>query len=87
MKKYESDEIYGLPNKYRPLGAWAYFGYQLLFLIPLVGFICLIVFALNNQNINRRNFARSYFCIYVILIAIIILVIVLVGATVGGSGT
>ena len=50
-----------LPEQYRPLSAWAYFGYNLLFSIPLVGFILLIVFALSNDNINRRNYARSFF--------------------------
>ena len=29
-----------LPSQYRPIGAWGYFGYSLLFSIPLVGFIC-----------------------------------------------
>lgn len=51
-----------IPSNYKPLSAWAYFGYQLLFAIPLVGFILLIVFSFNDENINRRNFARSYFC-------------------------
>lgn len=35
-----------LPKEYKPLSAWAYFGYQLLFAIPFVGFILLIVFHL-----------------------------------------
>ena len=59
-----------IPSNYKPLSAWAYFGYQLLFAIPFVGFILLLVFAFNNDNINRRNFARSYFCVY-LLVAII----------------
>ena len=62
-----------LPEKYRPLGAWAYFGYGLLFAIPIVGFICLIVFSLSDTNINRRNYARSFWC--VLVIALIIAVI------------
>ena len=49
-------------RKYRPISAWGYFGYGLLFSIPVVGFIMAIVFSFNNKNINRRNFARSYFC-------------------------
>ena len=56
-----------IPVKYRPLSAWAYFGYQILFSIPVIGFICLIIFAFNNDNINRKNFARSFFCVYVLL--------------------
>lgn len=60
-------------NKYRPLSPWAYFGYQILFSIPFFGFIFLIFCSFSDVNINRRNFARSYFCIY-ILIFILILV-------------
>ena len=59
-----------IPSNYKPLSAWAYFGYQLLFAIPLVGFILLLVFSFSDDNINRRNFARSYFC--ALLIGVII---------------
>lgn len=62
-----------IPINYKPLSAWAYFGYQLLFAIPLIGFILLIIFSFDNANINRRNYARSFFCSY--LIALIILII------------
>ena len=58
----EQREIDQLPEKYRPLGMWGYFGYTVLFSIPLIGFICTIVFSFNDASIARRNFARSYFC-------------------------
>ena len=65
-----------IPYQYRPLSPWAYFGYSLLFSIPLVGFILLIVFSFSNENINRRNFARSFFC--ALLIGVIVFVVMLV---------
>ena len=77
MKDYEKREIETLPSKYRPIGAWGYFGLTILFNIPLVGFLCLIIFACSSSNINRRSFARSYFC-GLILVAILIVVIVIV---------
>ena len=67
-----------IPSNYKPLSAWTYFGYQLLFAIPFVGFILLIVFSFNNDNINRRNFARSYFCVY-LLVAIIFVILIALG--------
>ena len=70
-----------LPRQNRPLGAWAYFGLQILFSIPLVGFICLIVFSLDDSNINRRNFARSYWCGLIIGLVLIIALLVLLLAT------
>ena len=71
-----------IPPEYRPLSGWAYFGWQLLFAIPLVGFILLIVFARGGtHNINLRNFARSYFCALLIgaILAIIGIVLLLIG--------
>lgn len=83
MTADELKEIDELPSKYRPLGAWAYFGYSILFSIPLIGFICLIIFALDGNNINRRSYARSFFCVF-ILTMIIILIGVLTGVAGGG---
>lgn len=53
-------------EQYRPLGAWAYVGYSLLYCIPLVGIICAIVFSFSNGNISRRNHARAYGIIMII---------------------
>lgn len=69
-----------LPPQYRPISAWGYFGYTLLFSLPVAGFVLLIVFSCSSANINRRNFARSYFCALLIvgIIAAIALVITLI---------
>lgn len=66
-----------IPAQFKPIGAWGYVGYNLLYSIPIVGFIMLIVFALSNSNYNRRNYARSYFCVMLIsaIIAVIVLII------------
>lgn len=67
-------DAFNVPPEFRPLGAWAYFGLSILFSIPIIGTIFLIVFAFSDANINRRNFARSYF---IGLLCAIILVVVL----------
>lgn len=74
-----------IPNEYRPLSAWAYVGYNILFSIPLIGFIFLVVFALDSSNINRRNYARSFFCwmlIALILSVICIVIFMIMGASI-----
>lgn len=48
-------------EQFRPLGAWEYFGYSILYSIPLIGFIMMIIFSFNDSNINHRNFSRSFF--------------------------
>lgn len=68
-----------IPEEYRPISAWGYIGYQILFSIPIIGFIFLLVFALGGtRNINLKNFARSYFCI-ILLVIIIIAILSVVG--------
>lgn len=64
---------YSRDSKYKPLTAWNYFGLQLLFSVPVIGFIFLIIFAISPKNINRRNFARSYFCYYLVMIILIVI--------------
>ena len=71
------------PEKFRPLSPWAYFGYSLLFSIPLVGFILLIVFSVSDENINRRNFARSMWCALVIAAIITALMLLVFGVSYG----
>ena len=70
-----------IPEEYRPISMWGYFGYEILFSIPVIGFILLLVFSFGGaKNYNLRNFARSYFC-YAILV--IILFAVLIGSAGG----
>ena len=63
------------------LGPWAYFGLQLLFSIPIVGFILLIVFSFDDSNLNRRNFARSYWCALLVGLAVAIIGAILFAVT------
>jgi hypothetical protein len=59
---------------YTPIGAWGYFGYNLLFSIPFVGFILILIFALGGtRNVNLRNYSRSFFCIYLVYAIVLIL--------------
>ena len=72
-----------LPAQFRPLSPWAYFGYSLLFSIPVVGFILLIVFSCKKSNINRRNFARAYWCGLILCLIIVATVLIVAATTVG----
>ena len=69
------EENQNIPSEYKVLSPWAYFGYNILFAIPLVGFILALVLALDNSNLNRRNFARAYFC-GMILVGILVVIAV-----------
>lgn len=73
----QENQNLNIPEQYRPISAWGYFGYNILFALPIVGFILLIVFSFSNENINRRNYARSYFCMLAIMLIIVAVMLVL----------
>lgn len=56
------------PSKdYTPISMWGYFGYGIVFMLPFIGWIIALIFALGGtSNINLRNFARSQFCIAIV---------------------
>lgn len=75
-----------IPPEYQPISMWGYFGYQLLFAIPCIGFIILIIFSFGGtNNINLKNYARSYFCLFIIGIILTILCYVFIFAIAGAS--
>ena len=79
--QFQSDTVV-LPDEYKPISMWGYFGYEILFSIPIVGFIVLIVMSINGKNQNVKNFARSYFCFTIIvLILLVILLVTAAGAS------
>ena len=72
----DNDELKKIPAEYQPISMWGYFGYQILFALPIVGFIMLLVFSFGGtKNHNVKNFARSYFCYFIIMVIIIAIVI------------
>jgi hypothetical protein len=71
-KKFSEENI---PEQYKLMGPWSYFWLNILFSIPVVGFIFLIIFTFSKGNLNRRNYARSFWCTW--LVAAIIFVVIL----------
>ncbi len=68
----------GVPDNMRLMGAWAYVGYSLLYAIPIVGFIFLIIHSCQSSHLNRRSYARSYWCWLIIAAAVFVVLLVLV---------
>ena len=69
-----------IPEEYKPISMWGYFGYEILFSLPIIGIILLIVFSLGGTKyINLKNFARSYFCIIIIISIVLIILLSVVG--------
>lgn len=66
------NEEQGIIAQDKVISPWGYFGMRLLFLIPAVGLICLIIFSFVNTNLNRRNFARSYWIMYLFVLVVLL---------------
>ena len=61
---------YDVPSELQPMSPWHYFGLNILYAIPILGLIFLICHAIGSHNINKRNYARSFFCILVVVLVI-----------------
>ena len=58
-----------LPDKFKPVGMWQYFWLDILYSIPVVGFIFLLIHAIGGGgNVNRKYFARSKFCVLILVL-------------------
>ena len=77
-----------IPEEYKPVSPWGYLGLQILYCIPIIGFIFLLVHTFSDGNLNRRNYARSYWCallvgiIFAVVCVIVMLLLTLIGINV-----
>ena len=74
-----------VPPEYKPISVWGYLGYEILFSIPLVGFIMMLVLAFAPQNVNVKNFARS-FLLWILLASLFAAIVVVIITAVTGVG-
>ena len=69
---------YDVNEELKPISAWGYIGYQILFSLPIIGIILILVFSFGGiKNENVRNFARFYVLSFVIAIILIIVLFAL----------
>lgn len=74
-----------IPDEYKPLSPWGYIGLSILYCIPIVGFVFLMIHTFSRGNLNRRSYARSYWCAALIglIIGVIFAAIILIAAASG----
>ena len=81
-----ANDYNNLPDEYRPISMWGYFGHEILFSIPIVGLSVLLVFSFGGtNNVTLRNFARSYFCFLIVIVIFAIIVAIIGGAAAVGA--
>ena len=67
-----ANDYNNLPDEYRPISMWGYF--------------VLLVFSFGGtENVNLRNFARSYFCFLIVIVIFAIIVAIIGGAAAVGA--
>ena len=80
MSKYNYDGS----EQFKPISAWGYVGYTILFCIPVIGWIFWFVCLFSSKNINRRSYARSFFCHFLLCLLIFFLLLALAHFNVAG---
>lgn len=74
----EEEKRKSIPEEYQPLSMWTYFVYEIVFSLPIIGFIMLLIISLGKtKNKNLKNFARSYFCFQILSISLITILLIL----------
>ena len=68
---------YNIPPEYKPIKPFGYLGYNLLYAIPLIGFIALLVNAIGAKNLNVRNYARSFLWNIFFIITLVVVIVAL----------
>ena len=66
MKKYG----YGYSDK--PISAWGYVGYNILWGIPVLGWLIWLCTALFSGNQNKKSYARSFFCAFLLILLVVL---------------
>lgn len=46
-------------SRYAPVSTGTFFWHRVLYGIPVIGWICCLVFSFTQKNVNKRNFARA----------------------------
>ena len=58
-------------DQHRLITPWGYIGYTILFSIPIVGLVCVLIFAFSSNYPCRKNYARSFLISLIITIIIV----------------
>lgn len=53
-------------DSHKPISAWGYVGYEILYAIPIVGLVLAIIFSITAKNRNVKNFAKAQLIMLVI---------------------
>ncbi len=75
MARYQEDGNY--------IGAWHYVGLEILYAIPVIGWIFLLVHCFLPEKANRMHFARHYFARFLLGLVILLIVALVLYLTIG----
>ena len=63
-------------GKYAVASTSSFFWFSLLFSLPVIGFICSIIFSFASKNLNTKHFARSVMIWHIVAVVAAILMFV-----------
>ena len=53
-------------SEYKPISAWGYAGLNVLYAIPVIGWLVFICHILSPNASSHRSYARSFLCMFLI---------------------
>lgn len=72
-------------NRHHYMGAWSYVFLNILYAIPIVGFICLLVHCFGYHKENRMHYARSFFAAALLIVIVFVAIIGIMFLIAGGG--
>lgn len=73
MKNYGYYTSYGY-NSDKPISSWGYVGFNILWAIPVVGWLIWLWTALFSNNQNKKSYARSFVCGFILIVLVVAVV-------------
>lgn len=66
-----------VPVEYKPISAWGYVGYYMLYQIPIIGFIFMLINCFGSRtNVHLKNLSRCYLILYIVAVIICVVYVI-----------
>ena len=57
-------------SEYKPISAWGYVGLNILYAIPVIGWLVFICHILSPDATSHRSYARSFLCMFLVYLVL-----------------
>ena len=58
-------------SEYKPISAWGYVGFNILYSIPVIGWLVFLCHVLSPNASSHRSYARSFLCMLLVSLILV----------------